>query len=80
MKDMDIVFPQMPFGQVVHKDGYSFFQPSVYIQAVVSRKKSPSNYSIIRVTLNTKLDTLWFVKVGGPMEGLRKKYGTFPES
>ena len=31
-----------------------------------------SNYSIIRVTLNTKLDSLWFVKVGSPMEGLTK--------
>ena len=40
-----------------------------------------SNYSIIRVTLNTELDeTLWFVKVGGPMEGLTKKYDTSPES
>ena len=39
-----------------------------------------SNYSIIRVTLNTKLDTLWFVKVGGPMEGLTKKYDTSLES
>ena len=39
-----------------------------------------SNYSIIRVTLNTKLDTLWVVKVGGPMEDLTKKYDTSPES
>ena len=36
----------------------------------------PSNYSIIRVTLNTKLDTPCFVKVGGPTN----KYDTSPES
>ena len=34
----------------------------------------------LTVTLNAKLDTLWFVKVGGPMEGLTKKYDTSPES
>ena len=34
----------------------------------------------IRVTLSTKLDTLWFVKVGGPMEGFTNKYDTTPES
>ena len=39
-----------------------------------------SNYSIIRVTLNTELDTLWFVKVDSPTEGLTKEYDTFPES
>ena len=39
-----------------------------------------SNYSIIGVTLNTKLDTLWLSQVGGPMEGLTKKYDTSPES
>ena len=37
-------------------------------------------YSIIRMTLNTKLDTLCFVKVGGPMEGLANKYDTSSES
>ena len=37
-------------------------------------KAMTSNYSKIRVTLNTKLDTLCFVKVGGPMEGLTNKY------
>ena len=26
------------------------------------------------------LDTLWFVKEGGPMEGLTKKYDTSPKS
>ena len=44
------------------------------------KNNHPSNYSIIRVTLNAKLYTLWFVKVGGPMEGLTKKYDTSPES
>ena len=38
-----------------------------------------SNYSKIRVTLNTELDTLWFVKVGSPMEGLAKKYDSSPK-
>ena len=32
------------------------------------------------MTLNTKLDTLWLSQVGGPMEGLTKKYDTSPES
>ena len=41
---------------------------------------SSSNYSIIGVTLNTKLDTLWLSQVGGPMEGLTEKYDTSPES
>ena len=40
----------------------------------------PSNYPIIGVTLNTKLDTLWLSQVGGPMEGLTEKYDTSPES
>ena len=43
-------------------------------------KEFTSNYSIIGVTLNTKLDTLWLSQVGGPMEGLTKKYDTSPES
>ena len=50
--------------------------PTVHLKQIVSWCISNlCNYSIIRVTLNTKLDTLWFVKVGGAM-GLTKKYDT----
>ena len=47
---------------------------------IMKYKYCQSNYSIIGVTLNTKLDTLWLSQVGGPMEGLTKKYDTSPES
>ena len=40
----------------------------------------PSNYFTIGVTLNTKLDTLWFSQVCGPMKSLTKGYDTSPES
>ena len=59
----------------------------VYLFPYISKSLCPkaekgktSNYSIIGVTLNTKLDTLWLSQVGGPMEGLTKKYDTSPES
>ena len=42
-----------------------------------------ANYSIICVTLYFKYQipslTLWYVKVGGPMEGHTKKYDTSSE-
>ena len=37
-----------------------------------------NNPTTIIIGENTELDTLWFVKVGGPTEGLTKKLETSP--
>ena len=41
---------------------------------------SLSNYSIIRVTLNTELDTLWMSPMFSEMAGQNVTNGTFPKT
>ena len=53
---------------------------SSYVLILIAYVKAQSNYSIIRVTLNTELDTLWMSPMFSEMAGQNVTNGTFPKT